>query len=251
MTKRTGATRVADVPSDILKELNAGQIEAATLAENLATDFNLLLRNTLPEIATVVDFDGKTGVTKRMAAVAAAIIEHCGDSKLSFLRSHRSDMVRGWGAYVQAALPDIPLEGRIEYMRPFADDPHFGVREWAWLALRPHVVKSPKSSVEQLLPWVTDPSANIRRFAIESTRPRGVWSAHISVLKAEPKIASSLLKPVTSDPSRYVQNSVANWLNDAWKTRPDWVEAFCDRIAAANPTDETLYIVKRALRNQP
>ena len=245
-TKRKGATRVADVPAEVLRDLNAGLIETATLAESLAMDFNQLLGNTLPELE--VDIDPKAGVTKRMAAVGVAIIERYGDSKLGFLTAHPSDLVRGWGAYVQAGLPDIALGDRIERMRPFADDPHFGAREWAWLTLRPHIVAQPVEAIGHLQSWVTDPSANIRRFAIEATRPRGVWSAHIAVLKTDPEKARVLLDPVTADPARYVQDSVANWLNDAWKTSPDWVETYCAGLSSAS--DETRYIVKRALRNK-
>ena len=46
---RKGAARVADVAPDILARLNIGQIEAATLSENLATDFATLLAATIPE----------------------------------------------------------------------------------------------------------------------------------------------------------------------------------------------------------
>ena len=248
--KRKGAARVADVPAQILKELNGGQIEAATLVESLATDFNLLLSIVLPDVAAVTDIDPKLGITKRMVAVAAAVTEHSGSSDLSFLSTHPSDLARGWGAYVLAATPDISLEDRIERMRPFADDLHFGVREWSWLALRPYVVKHPKKAMNLLESWVTDPSTNIRRFAIEVTRPRGVWSAHIPLLKAEPELARTLLDPLSADPSRYVQDSVGNWLNDAWKTSPQWVENYCTQLESVDAVGETLYIIKRALRNK-
>ncbi len=135
-------------------------------------------------------------------------------------------------------------------MRVFADDPHFGVREWSWLALRPHIVKNPLETIALLQPWVTDPSANVRRFAIEATRPRGVWSAHIKTLKEEPEVARNLLDEVASDSSRYVQDSVANWLNDAWKTNPQWVDDYCTSILCLHNTKEATYIAKRALRNK-
>jgi len=57
-----------------------------------------------------------------------------------------------------------------------------------------------------------------------------------------------LLLPVRSDPSRYVQNATANWLNDASKSRPEWVRDVCERWARESPTKETGYIVRRALR---
>ncbi len=103
-------------------------------------------------------------------------------------------------------------------MRRFAADPHFGVREIAWMAVRDAVIGSLDESLALLQPWVSDADPNIRRFASELTRPRGVWCAQIEALKAEPWRALPLIEPLRADSSRYVQNSVANWLNDASKT---------------------------------
>jgi 3-methyladenine DNA glycosylase AlkC len=247
--KRKGAARIADVPEDILAKLNAGHIEAATLSENLATDFNALLASVLPQVIETTTIDPKAGITKRMAAAAEAIIA-TGDDVLPMLQSHRSDLIRGWGAYVLAALPELTFAEKLMRMRDFADDTHFGVREWAWLAMRPQIVKQPEDAVALLQPWVTDGSENVRRFAIEAVRPRGVWSAHIALFKSQPETARALLDPVTSDPARYVQDSVANWLNDAWKTSPEWVEGYCATLAQGQPSDATQYIIKRALRNK-
>lgn len=250
-TTRKGANRVADVPAEILLELNTGHIEAATLAENLATDFSVLLSNVFPELKDVAsDIDPKVGVTKRMSFVADAILQHYGETKFAFLASHKSDLVRGWAAYIVAELPDLPLETRIKRMRPFADDHHFGVREWSWLALRPHIVASPREAVEVLSLWTNEKSEYLRRFAVEATRPRGVWSAHIAILKNDPSLALPILEPLCGDPSRYVQDSVANWLNDAYKSRPDWVEKICKDWLRKHENEAIQYIVKRALRNQ-
>ncbi len=93
-----------------------------------------------------------------------------------------------------------------------------------------------------------DPDPNIRRCATEATRPRGVWSAHIEALKQSPELGLGILEPVRSDPSRYVQRSVANWLNDASKSRPDWVREVCQRWTEESPTTETAWTVNHALR---
>ena len=89
----------------------------------------------------------------------------------------------------------------------------------------------------------------MRRFASEALRPRGVWAAHIPTLKQQPERGEPILHPLRADPSQYVQDSVANWINDASKTRPDWAIALCKRWVAENDNAATARIVKRALRS--
>ena len=240
---------MVDIPADVLADLNAGRRETATLAEGLAIDFTTLFGAAVPEAAGMVRFDPKDGVTKRMAAAGAGALDALGPAAVERLAAHASDTVRGWACYALAAVPGLTLAERLERIRPLADDPHFGVREWAWLALRPHIAERIDEAVALLTPWTGDASERVRRFASEATRPRGVWCGHIGALKEEPARGLDLLEPLRADPARYVQDSVANWLNDAAKTRPDWVREVCARWEAESPVPATRYIVRRALRN--
>lgn len=247
---RKGASRMADVPPNVLAELEGGGRETATLVEGLAIDFRRLLARAVPEVADRAGaIDPGDGITRRMAAAAVIVLDRLGAPAVERLAAHPSDTVRGWAAFALAALPGLPLAERLERVRPLADDPHFGVREWAWLALRPHIAADVDAAVALLVPWTASPSERLRRFASEGTRPRGVWCAHIGALKEDPARGLPLLEPLRADPAKYVQDSVANWLNDAAKTRPDWVRNVCGRWERESPAAATRAIVKRALRS--
>jgi 3-methyladenine DNA glycosylase AlkC len=116
------------------------------------------------------------------------------------------------------------------------------------MSVREVIGKDPIGSIQQLLPWAKDKNEYLRRFASEATRPRGVWAKHIGAFKLDPTPALPLLEQLVSDQSRYVQDSVANWLNDAGKDHPHWVrDVTMDWMRRSN-TRETAYIVKRATR---
>lgn len=248
---------MAAVPPDRLAALNAGTAEARTLAECLAVDQAALARVVTGDetvVRTVADAKA-LGISRQMAAVGAALAVSLTADGLERLAAHPSDTVRGWAAFAvgQAEGPGgagMPLERRLAAQRRFAADPHFGVREWAWLAVRPFVLGDIGAAIAALVPWTADPDANIRRFAVEATRPRGVWCGHCAALKRDPSPGLALLAPLRADPARYVQDSVANWLNDAAKTAPDWVRAVCAGWdGAGNPA--TARIVQRAMRSLP
>jgi 3-methyladenine DNA glycosylase AlkC len=249
--KRKGAARRADIPPDVLAALNAGTIESASLSESLAIDFAALMAAIAPQLATAAreKLLPENPFTKRLRVAGELLCAEFGMRGYKRFATHASDTVRGWAAYQLSAAPRLTLAKRIEHVRVLADDSHFGVRETAWLALRPHLLSDLDGALASLTPWTLEASENLRRFAVESLRPRGVWCAHIEAFKQEPELGLQLLEPLKSDPARYVQNSVANWLNDAGKTQPQWVKTLCKRWRKESKSPETTYICQRALRN--
>ena len=247
-TKRKGGKSLKDVPDEIKEQLNQGTLETANLMESLSIDFPLLLKNTLGYSLSkdIEESLKKQGITQKMKNISLYLIKE----GLSFkeLGLHPSDTLRGWAAYMIAYSPILSVEQKLEEIKDFADDNHFGVREWAWLALRPYCAKIPERMISLLEPW-TRKTENLRRFASEITRPRGVWCTHIKELKSNPELALSILSNLKADPSRYVQNSVANWLNDSAKSKALWVKNLCQEWQQQSNAPETLYICKRALRN--
>lgn len=226
-----------------LAALTAGSAETRDLAECLAIDLGALLRTVDPATPADVLAGVRTGgIVARMRAAA----RHLGPR--DDLAAHPSDTVRGWAALALGEAPGLDLGERLARLRAAADDHHFGVREWAWMALRPHLAAELPRALALLEPWTAAASPYLRRFASEATRPRGVWCAHLAALRADPAPGLILLEPLRADPERYVQDSVANWLNDAGKDHPDWVRGVCRRWGRESPGAATARIRTRALR---
>lgn len=254
MQERKGARSIKDIPLEVLRKLNRGEIESLTLPECLAVDAAKLMKASFPHISKrqieVLESLSDKGITRKMAASAKILFDAGGEHILPQLIAHPSDTVRGWGAYMIGFMPGVSLADRLNLARPLADDLHFGVREWAWLGLRPKIVAEIKWALQILQIWSVDNSAYIRRYASEATRPRGVWSEHIAELKQKPEMALNLLNAYQSEQDKYVQDSVANWLNDASKTRPVWVQDICRQWLAKNPDNpHTERICFRAMRS--
>ncbi|MGM7636939.1 DNA alkylation repair protein [Bacillus sp. Hm123] len=261
---RKGATKAANIPEQVLNLLNLGGIESVNLTEWLAVDQKVLLKNVLPAVGLSEHLDdllfklevaNMTNGMKAIRMIGENLYEilqktdrETADQKFSLLANHSSDSVRCWAAFIVGSTMDAGIDQLLVKIRKFAADHHFGVREIAWMAVREALAKELITSIELLTEWAGEPDENIRRFAVESIRPRGVWCKHIGELKDEPQIALPILEQVKSDKSKYVQDSVGNWLNDASKTQPEWVLSVCDEWEKVSDTKETKRIVKKAKR---
>jgi len=269
LINRKGARRRMEIPGEVLAALHSGKIATVNLVESLALDQGILLRTVAEEIGLTarMEEDDQARIEalasgiwdisfiRRMREIADflySVVDGSawGGEVMERLATHEADMVRSWVPFVDACDDGMDLEERLKRVRRFAADEHFGVREWAWMAIRPAVAAELERGIGLLEDsWVGDEDANIRRFATELTRPCGVWCRHIGALKERPAMAMGLLECVRSDESKYVRDSVGNWLNDAGKTQPGWVREVCARWEAESGTKETGSTVKRALRN--
>jgi len=232
-------------------ELDTGLAASTHLAECLAVDFATLLQTVaaLPDAAVQRMRDAASkGITQRMA-LAATLLREAGQGDVIHWQSHPSDTVRGWACYLIGSDAIFGLGEKLQAIQPLADDDHFGVREWAWLAVRGDLVAAPLQALTLLLPWVHEASPFLRRFACEALRPRGVWATHIALFKQQPQHVLPMLEALASDPERYVQDSVGNWLNDASKSQPEWVRDLCARWQREHSSAANAYIRKRGQRS--
>ncbi|AIW87993.1 DNA alkylation repair protein [Bacillus mycoides] len=260
---RKGAKKAGDIPKEILQLLNKGELESVNLTEWLAINHIKLLENVLPSIglegslefviAELEKQNAETGmkVIRMTGALLDKVILKEKERKKAELMlqfsNHISDSVRCWAAFMNKKSNDT-LKDKLTYIRPFAADRHFGVREIAWMSIREDLSQNIEKSVDLLVDWAKNEDENIRRFSVESIRPRGVWSKHIEILKQEPDKALPILNLLKSDPSKYVQDSVGNWLNDASKTKPDWVIKLCEEWKKDTDIKSTSRIIKKAQR---
>lgn len=259
---RKGARNTASVPPAVLDLLNKGLIETVNLCEWLVTD-QLALAETVfarwgskklirPLRARFTESQPKTA-PKKLECIGRFLAESHpskpeAKTAIALLLGETSDIARSWGACLIGSGRAFTLHEKFRLIRRFAADANMGVREMAWMAMRPDVAANLTECIAILRPFTTDPDPCIRRFASELTRPRGVWCTHIKALKDDPSLGIPLLEPMRADPSKYVQDSVANWLNDASKSAAALVSETCSRWEKESPSRETERIVKRAMR---
>jgi 3-methyladenine DNA glycosylase AlkC len=259
--KRKGARSIKDIPANILVQLNSAEIETVNLMEWLAIDQKKLLFNVLaqldrkkyynPIIAAIDNLKKKT-INTINETIGAGLFAEANSNKdktlFTILATHTSDTVRCWACYCISKNEKLTTKKTLQQIQPFAADNHFGVREIAWLSVRPIIAKNLVESIAILSTWAISTNENIRRFASEATRPRGVWCEHINELKENPSLALAILQPLKNDVAKYVQDSVGNWLNDASKTQAAFVLKICKQWEKESKSKETAYIIKKALR---
>lgn len=258
-SQRKGAVKADNIPAAVMEALNQGSIPTVNLTEWLAVDHRHLLMHVFAHqphylsrlrdnMASLHQKSARSTIT----AIGAFLLQESKNNKdaqlLPFLSTHVADSVRCWACYMIGLDSELDIRQKLNAIQPFAADPHFGVREIAWMAVRHEVSLHLNESITILSKWTSHTDENIRRFAAEVTRPCGVWCKHIDQLKENPAIALPILEPLKADTAVYVQNSVGNWLNDAGKSQPQWVKQLCAQWAVTAEAS-TMKIIKRAGRN--
>jgi len=260
--KRKPARRMSEIPPDVLAALNRGETQTANLVEWLATDQRELARHVLSaaglgkfldEVLSAVAAITKPTAMQQTRIIGLALagvveVKNSPRSPYQRLLKHRSDVVRNWVPFIVGGQGGLHLSAKLTAIQPLAADQHFGVRETAWMAVRPDIERELEAGIEILRLWPDHEHEGVRRFASEVTRPCGVWCSHLLRLKSEPELALPILEPLKNDAAKYVRDSVGNWLNDASKSQPKWVQSLCRRWQRESKTPETAYIVKKALR---
>jgi 3-methyladenine DNA glycosylase AlkC len=232
-----------------LELLDSGVAQSRTHVEQMAMSPTALLRRAFPSLSfDERQFEALPFIT-RLRVTGSLLRSEYGPDLDQVDRCWVSDTVRGWLAMSIASDEERSLDQVIRDLLQYARDDHFAVREWAWLAARPVVCRRPQAALEVLADVVQSTDPRERRFAIELTRPRSVWGSHIREFKVAPEQAAFLLNAVRCDSSGYVRTAVGNWLNDAAKSRAEWVTALTDAWLEDCDCPATAAIVRRGRRS--
>jgi len=260
---RKGARKAEDIPNEVRTLLNRGEIETVNLTEWLAIDHLELIQTVFSQLGIEKDIveqisaeiksqkkPSTMNTTKLIGLTLYQLYSKTDEFDKIFhkLSSHPSDSVRCYAPFLIGLDDNLSINKKLTKSQELVADKHFGVREVVWIALRPEIDINLDEAIQILSDWTNSPDENIRRFTTESTRPRGVWCKHIERLKENPEVALPILENLKSDSSKYVRDSVGNWLNDASKSKPEFVSKLCDRWKAESPTKETEKVIKRARR---
>lgn len=115
-------------------------------------------------------------------------------------------------------------------------------------AIRPYLEKYPKKTQKKMVSWAKDKNSHVRRLASEGIRINLPWAKKMTQFIDDPAPIIEILSLLKNDPSKYVQKSVANNINDLLKVN---YSAAIDLLKTwrKRPSAECGWIIKHALRN--
>ncbi|GGG08930.1 DNA alkylation repair protein [Dokdonia pacifica] len=257
IVNRKGPRSLKDLNPEVLAYLNAGKVETKNLMEWLAVDQLALLKTVLEpldKMAWYSSFEVAVHAQKKPTAnsntkVIGETFAQLSDTAFAkaHLATHSSDIVRCWACWTESLFYDTTAT-LLTAMQPYAADAHFGLREVVIFATKERLIDDLETAITILTKWAKSTDENVRRYAAEVLRPVGVWTKKIPQLQEHPERGLPILELLKSDTSKYVRDSVGNWLNDASKSQPDWVQSIHTKWQKGTPSKETLYILKKGMR---
>ena len=116
-------------------------------------------------------------------------------------------------------------------------------------AIRPYLEQYTERTLTHMLNWSKDENFHIRRLASEGGRPRLPWASKLDIFIEEPQLLFPILNNLKDDPSKFVQKSVANCINDVVKDNPNVAKDWINQWRKGTIGKQRKWIIKHALRN--
>jgi len=114
--------------------------------------------------------------------------------------------------------------------------------------IRPYLERQTKTTLKIVEKWSRSKNKHVRRLASEGIRPRLPWAKKLDIFIDNPTSLLPILENLKDDPSKYVQKSVANCLNDIMKDNPKIGKKIVNRWNIKKISKERTWIIKHGLR---
>ncbi len=115
--------------------------------------------------------------------------------------------------------------------------------------IRPFFEVNHKKTLKQMMVWSTHTNKHVRRLSCEGLRPRLPWAKKLDEFIKDPAPILPILHNLKDDPSKYVQKSVANCVNDILKDNLEVGKQLIEDWQQADMSKARKWIIKHALRN--
>jgi 3-methyladenine DNA glycosylase AlkC len=154
--------------------------------------------------------------------------------------------IGGWlwpvGRYVELLCPkNIPLS--LNFIKELTK------RFTGEFAVRPLLREKPKLVLKTIVKWSRDKNVHVRRLSSECLRISLPWAKKLYLACSEFETYKKILSHLKNDPSKFVQKSVGNNLNDLYKESPPKAQEIIAEWKRDNPSQETLWIINHGLRS--
>ena len=117
-------------------------------------------------------------------------------------------------------------------------------------AIRPFISHHYTLTLYQMIQWSMDENFHVRRLSCEGLRPRLPWANKLQIFFDDPQPILPVLENLKLDSVRYVQNSVANCINDISKDNPAVAKQLIDSwMMNMSDHGNLRYVIKRGIRS--
>lgn len=118
--------------------------------------------------------------------------------------------------------------------------------EWA---IRSYLATAPKIVTKELMRWSKDKNVHVRRLASEGMRIYLPWAKQSLVCLEEWEAYKIILTNLKDDPSRFVQRSVGNNLNDLYRYDAKYAKEIIEEWQQEELSPATAWIIKHGQRS--
>lgn len=163
------------------------------------------------------------------------------------LKQETGMFTEGWwlwpiSRYVMRHACEMPEE-TYDFLKEFTK------RHTGEFAIRPLLTEHPERTMQVMLKWSMDENVHVRRLASEGLRIALPWANKTTAGIQDFEQFKKILSNLRHDPSKFVQKSVGNNLNDLYKYDASLAEEILAQWENGEQSDALAWIIKHARRS--